>query len=111
MNSPESPIPGPAHDSSHHKGLAIGRVLVGGIRVNRSRGGRSRGPDRVRAVLWSEHGVRVGSRTASEILDAVEQADPLADHLDVSDGNTRVLLTRAEILALLGSDPSKDGNQ
>ena len=58
---------------------------------------------RVQAMLWSEHAVRLGSRTASEIVASVLDVDPRQrEHTyEVDDGVTSVVFTRAQLLSVV----------
>lgn len=62
-------------------------------------------PERLRAFLSSEHGVGVGPITASKIVEAFLNAEPV-DSFEMSDRNGSAVLTWAQMREIVQPGPS-----
>jgi hypothetical protein len=62
-------------------------------------------PERLRAILSSEHGVGIGPITASKIVEAFLNAEPV-DSFEMSDRNGSAVLTWSQMRDIVQRGPS-----
>ena len=57
--------------------------------------------DRVRTMFMTDYGIKIGQRTASEIVAAVHEVNPPVGEYEVNVRGTSVALTRGQLLSVI----------